>query len=195
MGFFITKFVAAGTGEAGGWEQGTKTNREVVALSDALKPKYKAFADAYLANGGNAYKAALTAGYSENFAKAKSYQLLDREDIQDYIDQRRKQMARRAVSPERVLLELAAIGFANATEFVEIKKGKIKISDTEELPPNIRKAIIEIKRGRDGIEIKMADKLKALELMGKNLGMFREKVDIAQEPDTSMLEDILEQLK
>lgn len=163
-------------------------------MADALKPKHKAFAEAYLSNGGNAYRAALTAGYSESFARAKSYQLLEREDIQDYIAQRRKQMARRAVSPERVLLELAAIGFANAADVVRVEDGKIIIADTGDLPSDTRKAIAEIRQGRDGIEIKMADKVKALELMGKNLGLFRERVDIGKAPDTSKLEAILQQL-
>ena len=183
--------MAAGTGEAGGWEQGTKTNREVVALSDALKPKYKAFADAYLSNGGNAYRAALTAKYSENFARAKSYQLLDREDIQDYINQRRKQMARRAVSPERVLLELAAIGFANATEVAKIEGGELVLADTEDVPADTRKAIVGIKQGQSGIEIKMADKIKALELIGRNLGMW-ESAETNEQEGVTIVDDIPE---
>lgn len=44
-----------------------------------LTPRLKAFADEYLCNGGNAYRAALKAGYSESVAHAKSYQLLDRD--------------------------------------------------------------------------------------------------------------------
>ena len=164
-------------------------------MADALKPKHKAFAEAYLSNGGNAYRAALTAGYSESFARAKSYQLLEREDIQDYIAQRRKQMARRAVSPERVLLELAAIGFANATDLVTIQGGELVVADTQDVPADTRKAIVGMKQGQGGIEIKMADKVKALELMGKNLGIFRERVDIGKAPDTSKLEAILQQLE
>lgn len=183
--------MVAGTGKAGGWEQGTKTNREVVALSDALKPKYKAFADAYLSNGGNAYRAALTAKYSETFARAKSYQLLDRADIQDYINQRRKQMARRAVSPERVLLELAAIGFANATEVAKIEGGEIVLADTEDVPADTRKAIVGIKQGQSGIEIKMADKIKALELIGRNLGMW-ESAETNEQEGVTIVDDIPE---
>lgn len=163
-------------------------------MANGLKSKYKAFADAYLSNGGNACKAALAAGYSDSFAKAKSYQLLDRDDIQEYIDKRRKQMAKRAVSPERVLLELAAIGFANATEVAKVEGGKVIIRDTDQLGDNTRKAIASIKEGQSGIEVKMADKLKALELMGKNLGMFTEK-PTAQAPDTGKLDDILKQLE
>ncbi|WP_395150801.1 terminase small subunit [uncultured Allofournierella sp.] len=168
-----------------------KTNREVAALSDALKPKYKAFADAYLSNGGNAYRAALTAKYSENFARAKSYQLLDREDIQDYITYRRKQMARRAVSPERVLLELAAIGFANATEVAKIEGGELVLADTEDVPADTRKAIVGIKQGQSGIEIKMADKIKALELIGRNLGMW-ESAETNEQEGVTIVDDIPE---
>ena len=164
-------------------------------MADGLKARHKAFAEAYLCNGGNAYRAALAAGYSESFARAKSYQLVEREDIQDYITQRQKEMARRAVSPERVLLELAAIGFANTADIVRVEDGKIIIADTGDLPSDTRKAIAEIRQGRDGNEIKMADKVKALERMGKNLGIYRERVDIGKAPDTSKLEAILQQLE
>lgn len=126
---------------------------------EVLHQKHRAFADAYLSNGGNAYRAALTAGYKDSFARAKSYKLLDREDVQAYITQRRQQMAKRAVSPERVLLELAAIGFANATDVVQIK---------------------------------MADKLKALELMGRNLGMWEKDNREGIQEGVTIVDDIPE---
>ena len=54
-----------------------------------LNPKQKAFAEYYL-ELGNAYKAAIKAGYSENYAKAQSYDMLDRVGIKQYIEDRTK---------------------------------------------------------------------------------------------------------
>ena len=44
-------------------------------------------------------------------------------------------------------------------------------------------------------EIKLTDKLKALELLGKHLGMFKEKVEVeANVNSTAKLDSILKQL-
>ena len=45
-------------------------------------------------------------------------------------------------------------------------------------------------------EIKMADKLKALELLGKHLGMFKDKIEVSglQEEKTK-LDNILQQMR
>lgn len=133
-----------------------------------LRTRYKAFADAYLSNGGNAYRAALAAGYSESFAKGRSYELLDREEIQGYLTRRRQQMAKRAVSPERVLLELADIGF-----------GQRNFPAYDMFGNEYQKA--------PG----MNARLKALELMGKNLGLFDK--DSQETPEgVTIIDDIPE---
>ena len=44
-------------------------------------------------------------------------------------------------------------------------------------------------------EIKMADKLKALELLGKHLGMFEDRLKVAAKVDTGKLDGILAQLR
>lgn len=135
---------------------------------EGLRPRYKAFADAYLKNGGNACQAALAAGYSESFAKARSYELLDREEIQEYISHRRQQMAKRVVSPERVLLELADIGFGQRNYPAYDMFGK----EYQKAPG-------------------MTARLKALELMGKNLGLFEKDGQEAPEGVT-IVDDIPE---
>ena len=53
--------------------------------------------------------------------------------------------------------------------------------------------------GEDGLEreIKMADKLKALELLGRHLGMFKDKMELSGGLDTekTKLDDLLEQMR
>ena len=58
----------------------------------------------------------------------------------------------------------------------------------QNLTPEKRAAVASVKKGRDGMEIKTYDKLRALELLGKHLGMFdaksgREEADALEKLD------------
>lgn len=143
-----------------------------MAKQPTLDPRRMAFAEEYLKTS-NAYQSALKAGYSEAYARVHSHELPDKPAVKAYLEARRKQMVRSTVTPERVLMELAGIGFADIADFVKVSaNGAVAIVPTEEISPRKRAAIVGIKEGRDGIEIKLADKVRALELMGKNLGIF-----------------------
>lgn len=52
------------------------------------------------------------------------------------------------------------------------KDGKVCIEDIDALPQEKRAAIAGIKENQWGTEIKICDRLRALELLGKHLGMF-----------------------
>lgn len=120
-----------------------------MAKMPKLEARRRAFAEAYLKNGGNAYQAALAAGYKESFARSRSYELPDVPAVAAYVAARRKQLAARAVSPERVLLELADIGFGGRKY-----PARDMFGNEYEAEPG------------------MTARIKALELMGKNLGLF-----------------------
>ena len=57
-------------------------------MRQTLTPKQKAFADAYIANGGNATKAAITAGYKEINAGQIGHENLKKLEISSYIAER-----------------------------------------------------------------------------------------------------------
>ena len=71
--------------------------------------------------------------------------------------------------------ELAAIGFARATNFLSVSEGELTIRATDSLSKADQSAIASIERTSNGIELKFYDKMKALELLGKYMGMFEEK--------------------
>ena len=48
---------------------------------------------------------------------------------------------------------------------------------TDQLPEDKKKAITAIKSTKFGIAIETGDKVKALELLGKHLGMFKERIE------------------
>ena len=55
----------------------------------------------------------------------------------------------------------------------------VEIEETEELTKRQIKAISGIKQGKNGIELTTYDKVKALELLGRHLGMFKDKVEVS----------------
>lgn len=103
---------------------------------------------------------------------------------------------RTEITQDRVLEELAAIAFAKATDYAEIKGECVRIKDTDTLNEQQIRAIAGIKEGKFGIELKLNDKEKALELLGRHLGMFKDKVEVSGlEEEKKKLGDILEQLR
>ena len=58
------------------------------------------------------------------------------------------------------------------------------------------KAIAGIKEGKFGIELKLNDKEKALELLGRHLGMFKDKLEVSGlDEEKNKLDDILQQMR
>ena len=94
------------------------------------------------------------------------------------------------ITPKKVVEELAAIGFARATNFLRVSEGELTIRDTETLSKADRAAIASIERSSNGIKLKFYDKMKALELLGKYMGMFEGKDD-GEENHNNLLEAIL----
>ena len=86
--------------------------------------------------------------------------------------------------------ELAAIGFARATNFLRVSDGELTICETDSLSKADKAAIASIERSTGGIRIKFYDKMKALELLGKYMGMFEGKPD-QEEAHNNLLEAIL----
>ena len=58
------------------------------------------------------------------------------------------------------------------------------------LPEEKRKAIASIKEGQYGTEVKVHDKVKALELLAKHLGMFDSKNGGSEAPENNIFEVI-----
>ena len=97
---------------------------------------------------------------------------------------------RTGVTQDRVLAELSAIAFAKATDYVEVSdNGTVKIKPTTNLSDEQKKAIAGIKEGANGIEIKLVDKTKALEMLSRHLGLFNDKLNVNVE-SIEIIEDI-----
>ena len=76
------------------------------------------------------------------------------------------------ISKENILNELVAVGFARVTNYLFVENGEIVLKDGRRLSPNEAAAICQIEKTSSGVKVKFYDKLKALELLGKAVGLF-----------------------
>lgn len=158
----------------------------------ALTPKQKIFADEYLIdlNATRAYKVAYPHVKNEETAAAAGARLLRNVKVAAYIQKRMKDREQRTeITQDMVLQELAKIGFANVTDFVTIEGygnyAMVKVKPTNIMPCDKLGAIAGIKEGPNGIEIKLNDKGKALELLGRHLGMWNDKIQLSGRVETN----------
>ena len=135
-----------------------------------LTPKQMRFVDEWLIDF-NGKQAAIRAGYSAKTAEATAARLLRNVKVQAEISRRQKDLQRRTeVTQDRVVKELACVAFADASV--------VCVTDFDNLTEDQRAAIQGIKPTNFGWEIKLCDKIKALELLGRHIGMFNDKLDI-----------------
>ena len=97
------------------------------------------------------------------------------------------------ITKENILQELGAIAFARATDIIAVEGGQLVIADTSAMDGQQACAIASVEKGTGGLKVKFYDKLKALELLGKAVGLFEGG---AQAPeDNGLLEAILQATK
>lgn len=161
-----------------------------------LTDKQQCFVDEYLIDL-NATQAAIRAGYSAKTADQQGSRMLANVKVKQAVAEKQAQRSKRTgVNQDRVVLELAKIAFAKMTDIVD-SNGRIK----EDASPDDLACIESIKYkesdneygGSVEREVKIASKLKALELLGKHLGMWSDKFNVTVEK-SEKLDDIISQL-
>lgn len=164
-----------------------------------MTEKQKIFANEYLVdlNATRAYRVAYPSVKKDETARANGSRLLTNANVATYIAERMKERQERTeITQDRVIEELAAIALARMDNYAEIKNNRVLIKDSAEFTEMQARAIGGIKQGKFGIEVKLNDKLKALELLGRHLGMFKDKLEVSGlEEEKKKLGDILEQLR
>lgn len=145
-------------------------------MAGKLTPKQIKFIDEYLIDL-NATQAAIRAGYSKKTAQRIGSENLSKPLIQEEIQKRRNKLQSKCeITQERVLRELAAIAFASGADFAKVVTGgtfdTVKMIPTDKIPPEKLAAIAGMKMTANGVEVKLHDKVRALEMLGKYLGLF-----------------------
>lgn len=164
---------------------------------DKWTDKERLFAHEYLIDQSMT-KAAIRAGYSEKSAVKIAHQLYHKPHINGWIEEQlAKRCSKLNITAERILQELALIGFANIAGAFNKDNSLKAIVD---MPEDIQRVISgidtdELFEGR-GEErelightkkLRTWDKLKALELMGKNLKMWIDRVETDDSPRNTVI--------
>lgn len=93
-----------------------------------------------------------------------------------------------------ILSQLHAIATADVTALLAVRDGVLEVRSTDDLPPEVRAAICSIEKSTGGVKVKFYDKLKALELLGKYLGLF-DGTAAQEDPENNLLQILLEGTK
>lgn len=167
----------------------------------ALTPKQKLFVEEYLIDL-NATQAAIRAGYSPNNADKIGSELLGKTRVSEAIKIAMAERSRRTgINQDRILAELAKIALVNPARVVNFDEATIR----EDALPEDLAAVASVKVKRfptkdgEGIEreVKFHDKNKALDLAGRHLGMFKDRLELSGglETEKTKLDDLIQQMR
>jgi len=152
----------------------------------------KRFCDEYLIdlNATRAYKVAYLRCKKDETANVNGSKLLRNAKVQEYISERMKEREKRTeITQDMVIKELAKIAFLDIrklyTENGQLKNIADMDSETAGAISSLE-TLEEYEGYRDDREkigdtqkVKLLDKTKALELLGRHLGMFKDKVEVS----------------
>lgn len=147
-----------------------------------LTPKQQRFVDEYMIdmNATQSYRRAGYSAKSDRTAGVEGHKLLNKPKIQEAIQERRDaQQKRTEVTADKVINQLAKIAFADIKDFVTWdKEGNVILKDADKVDGTLVNEISS-DPGEWGnkFKFKRNDQLKALELLGKHMKLFTDKVE------------------
>ena len=161
----------------------------------------------------NATQAASRAKYSKKTARQQGARLLSNVYIQRIIQEGAdKRFKKLDISKDRVLQELARLGFSRIDDHVKIDDdGYVRAKTFDEMPDDAiacvklvkEKKIIKGSAEGDGqdvilestFEFALHDKIKPLELLGKHMKLFTDKVEITGDSAIESLVEAVHELE
>jgi len=157
-------------------------------------------------------RAALASGYSKTVAETKAYLWVSDSKVKPLVykeiqQQLKKRAGKLEITADRVLQELAKMGFSNMEDYMTMTEDGEAFVDLSKLTRDQAAAIQEItvdsyfdtslgdgeeEKGKTvkKIKIKLCDKKGNLELLGKNLKLWTDKVDLGGQEDNPVKEVI-----
>jgi phage terminase small subunit len=171
----------------------------------ALTAKQQAFVQEYLIDLNGA-AAAIRAGYSPKSADKIAYQLLEKTRVKEALKKAIEERSKRTeITADEVLKEYAKIARADIKDFLSFRTEKTVVDYDDRGKPIIDyKQIVDVKPSdqidgtlinevsisKDGtLKFKLHDKKGALDMIGKHLGMFTDKLELSGQVAIKKLED------
>ena len=126
-------------------------------------------------------QALLEAGYTPSSAE-KPNDVFGREDVKAEIQRRQRIMSEKSsVDAHWVIERLRAIADAKASDLMVLDAEGLPRTDMTRMTPALKVALESYTVAGDRIVIKSADKLRALEMLARHLGLFQDKLQLEGE--------------
>ena len=139
---------------------------------EKLTLKQQRFADEYIISG-NAYQAAIKAGYSENYAKNASMKMVENSGaVSSYINKRLKEIESDKIAKQEEVLQY----------LTSVMRG--------EHEEEVLYGIGEGAQSTRHIEVGAKERIKAAELLGKRYGTWTDKQEIEHTGSVQFVDDI-----
>lgn len=169
-----------------------KERYEPIVEGDDLTDKQRLFCIYYL-KSFNATQAAIKAGYSPDTAHVQGSRLLSNAKVASEIRRLKGEMQQGIfVDAMDVLNKYIKIAFADITDYVEFGSKEVPNDEFKEELTGVDQSytysyvnfkesgevdgtiVTEVKKGKDGISVKLADKMKALDMLTKYFDLLSE---------------------
>ena len=122
----------------------------------------------------------MKAGYSENYAKSDGCKILENPSVKTYIDEKLKELSDKKIADQQeVLAYLTSVLRGETQSEIVVVEGQ---GEGVSRAKPMQKAPDERER------------LKAAELLGKRMGLFKERIELSTDEPSKKLSDILDQL-
>lgn len=147
----------------------------------AFSARILAFIEEYLLDL-NATQAAIRAGYSKSNAHNQGSRLLENAKVAAAIAERMKARAERCeIDQDKVLREIYRLAMSDARKVMTWGPTGVKLIDSAELSDDDAAMVAEVSQTitKEGgsIRLKMHDKPGSLQMLGRHLGLFVDKVE------------------
>lgn len=148
-----------------------------------MTDKVKRFLDKYFETL-NATQSAIYAGFSEKTANVQACQMLAIEENQEYLQKLRDKLSHKhGVTQDKIIAEYAKIAFFDIRDIYDVDGGLIHVKQLDDKSAGAISSIKSTEEwGEDdegnkiiigtNKEIKIFDKIRALQDLGKHLGLF-----------------------
>ncbi|MCR1821278.1 terminase small subunit [Terrisporobacter muris] len=153
---------------------------ESVLENAELTEKQRLFCVYYI-KSFNATKSAIKAGYSRKTAEQIGYQLLQKASVKSEIQKlKQNKLNRVMLSEDDIFQKYIDIAFADITDYLQFGSKEVEgeygpytmssvnLKDSDEVDGTL---ISEVSQGKDGIKLKLQDKMKALQWLSDRMDL------------------------